>query len=236
VSDLHEGEKPVEPILAQTFEGMAITKMEGVLPMVTLEMPEGYPVGTHLRFEVEVRVANVRFEEGKGRHAADFSRKHVLVTEGVQLTAAFLPSELDSAVVGTAAGVANLVEDEDEQPEQIAEFEELPLDPAFQTAVETPGTVETLDEQISRMAEEQAAEFAVADEEKRLAMASDFGVSIEELTKSFNSFGRAMRNPGMVIGPPNGSGVGTVMTSGTVLPDPNRFPEGTYLINMDPGF
>ena len=50
MSDLHEGEKPVEPILSQNFEGMVITKMEGVLPMVTLEMPEGYPVGTHLRF------------------------------------------------------------------------------------------------------------------------------------------------------------------------------------------
>lgn len=212
MSDLHEGEKPVEPILAQTFEGSVVTKMEGVLPMVTLDMPEGYPVGTHLRFEIEVRVANVRFEEGKGRHAADFSRKHVLVTEGVQLTAAFIPSELDSATIGSAAGAADLVEDE-EEPEQIEQFEELPLDPAFQTPVETPGTVETLDEQISRMAEEEAAAYASADEEERKAIADRMGVSIQTLGARFDAFSQALNGAGMLA---------PVIATGTFNPAVNQ--------------
>lgn len=189
MNDLHEGEKPVEPILAQTFEGNVVTKMEGVLPMVTLEMPEGYPTGTHLRFEVEVRVANVRFEEGKGRHAADFSRKHVLVTEGIQLTAAFIPSELDTATEGSASSAADLVQDD--EAEQV---EQLPLDPAFQDAeVEVPGVVETLDQQITRLAEEEAARFAEADELERLSMAKDKGLSLDRLTEMFNLYGDQIR-------------------------------------------
>jgi len=221
--ELHEGEKPVEPILAQTFEGNVVTKMEAVIPMVTLDMPEGYPVGTHLRFEVEVRVGNVRFEEGKGRHKAEYSRKHVLSTESVQLTAAFLPSELDTATYGTAAGVADLVEDED-GPEQIEEFAELPLDPAFQDAEVDPAgdVVETLDEQISRLAEEEAAAFAVADEAGRQSMADRMGLDLDALTRSFKAFGQA----GQVLTQAGGSptwafpevqqGYTSVLTSGVI--------------------
>lgn len=178
--DLHDGEKPVEPILSQTFEGMPVTGFQGVLPMVTLDMPEGYPLGTHLRFEVEVRVANVRYEEGKGRHKADFTRRHVLVTEGVELKAAFIPSELDTATYGTATAAADLVEDE-EEAEQVPQ--DLPLDPAFAGGdeVEVPGAVESLDEQITRMAEEEAQRFAEADEEERARLASARSMTTDEM-------------------------------------------------------
>lgn len=121
-------EKAVEPLPPMSFEGIPVTGMEGVLPSITLDMPEGYPLGTHLRFEVEVRIANVRYEEGKGRKRSDFIRRHVFATEGVTLAAAFVPGEAASAPVGSAAGSAGLLEDE-----ELAEVQE-----AVQTPVSVP--------------------------------------------------------------------------------------------------
>lgn len=241
--ELHEGEKPVEPILAQTFEGNVVTKMEAVIPMVTLDMPEGYPVGTHLRFEVEVRVGNVRFEEGKGRHKAEYSRKHVLSTESVQLTAAFLPSELDTATYGTAAGVADLVEDD--EPEQVEEFAELPLDPAFQDAeVEPAGVVETLDEQISRLAQEEAAAFAAADEAERLRMAEKKGLDVNEMARIIREFGQSaasIQAPSWGFsGIPSAGGQVSVLTSGVISGANgsliNVTPERPVIYNTDVEF
>lgn len=120
---LNAGEKPVEPVAALSFEGIAVTGVEGVLPSVRLEMPEGYPIGTHLRFEVEVRVANVRYEEGTGRKKGDFIRKQVFAAEGVTLTGAFLPGEEASAPVGSAAGSEGLLEPEEAVPAPVEQEE-----------------------------------------------------------------------------------------------------------------
>lgn len=109
--DVRSDERAVEPLVALSFEGMPVTGMEGVLSSVSLTMPDGYPIGTHIRFEVEVRVANVRYEEGKGRHKGDFVRRHMFATEGVTLLAAFVPAD---QVEGSLGGSQSLVEDEDE--------------------------------------------------------------------------------------------------------------------------
>lgn len=105
-------EKPVEPIQQMSFEGIPVTGTEGMISSMTLDMEAGYPIGTHLRLEVEVRVANVRYEEGKGRRKGDFIRRHVFATEAVTLTSAFLPSEESSAPTGNLGGSEGLVEPE----------------------------------------------------------------------------------------------------------------------------
>lgn len=112
-------EKVAEPIATLSFEGIPVTGIEGTLPSVQLDMPEGYPVGTHLRFEVEVRIANVHHDEGKGRKRADFIRRHVFAVEEVTLKAAFIPGEAASAPLGNLAGSEHLTEPE--EPEALQE-------------------------------------------------------------------------------------------------------------------
>jgi hypothetical protein len=83
------------------FEGEFVTEMEGRLPAIVMEMPEGYPRGTHLRMNIEVRVKNVRYEENR---KGDLVRQHVFALESVQLVSAFAAEEADDSVGGTASG------------------------------------------------------------------------------------------------------------------------------------
>jgi hypothetical protein len=84
------------------FEGSYIRQMEGRLPSITLDMPEGYQRGTHLTMEVEVRVRHVGFNENKD---GDLVRQHVFALEEVRLTDAFDPATRpNNNVGGTAAG------------------------------------------------------------------------------------------------------------------------------------
>lgn len=96
---------PAMPVAqAAFFEGERVTEMEGKLPSITLEMPEGYPRGTHLRMMVEVRVRNVRYEEiTKGPHKGDLVRQHVFALEEVQLVSAFGPEQVRDDVGGSAS-------------------------------------------------------------------------------------------------------------------------------------
>lgn len=114
--DVRPDEKAVEPLVVMSFEGMPVTAVEGVMPGLTMDMDAAFPVGTHVRFELEARLANVRYEEGKGRHRGDFIRKQVLVIEGVKLLAAFVPME---QVAGGLAGSVDLVEDDEVQDEAV---------------------------------------------------------------------------------------------------------------------
>lgn len=93
----------VRPMPVMEFEGSFVRQMEGKLPMLTLDMPEGYQRGTHLKMHVEVRVRNVLFSENKD---GDLVRQHVFAIEDVALTDAFDPATRpdSSTVGGNAAG------------------------------------------------------------------------------------------------------------------------------------
>lgn len=141
---------PVEPIPVVMFEGNLVTIMEGSIPMVNMEMEEGYPLGTHLKFEIELRVANVRYEEGKGtKRRGEYVRKHVFATESVRLTEAFLPGELETIPVGNLASSEGLLEDEEDEHPQIP-VEDAPVAP--EGAGETRNDL--LSDAITRAAEE----------------------------------------------------------------------------------
>jgi hypothetical protein len=102
---------PAIPVVE--FEGAYVTQMEGRLPSISLEMDEGYKRGTILRLQVEVRVKNVRYEEGRN---GELTRQHVFALDGVQLVAAFSPEEANDAVGGSASGQPTPT------PEEVAEL------------------------------------------------------------------------------------------------------------------
>jgi len=87
------------------FEGEFIRNFEGRLPALTLDMPEGYRRGTHLKLEVEVRIRNVDFIEGKSRNGepGDLSRNHVFALEEIRLVDAWDPANRPSNVSGNLA-------------------------------------------------------------------------------------------------------------------------------------
>lgn len=96
------GALPVEQVFF--FEGEPVHQMEGKLPAITLEMPEGYARGTHLKMEVEVRVRNVRYEEiARGPEKGDLVRQHVFALEEIKLLRAFGADEADPGVGGSAS-------------------------------------------------------------------------------------------------------------------------------------
>jgi len=99
MDEQQEAPEPATPVVAATFEGDVITGQEGRLPAVSFEMPDSYTRGTILRMEVEVRVKNVRYEEGR---RGDLVRQHVLVLESIALKAAFQSHE-EVSVGGSAS-------------------------------------------------------------------------------------------------------------------------------------
>jgi len=107
VSEMDERPQSAEPIPVLEFEGEYVRIMEGKLPAITLEMPEGYARNTHLRLDVEVRIRNVHYDEtGKG----DLKRIHLLALEEVRLASAHAAGELDAGVGGSASGEASQTE------------------------------------------------------------------------------------------------------------------------------
>lgn len=104
--DAYPDEAPENPrpfaIPVAEFEGEFVRQMDGKLPGITLEMPEGYKRGTHLILNLEVRVRDVSYhEQGKDR---DLVRQHTLALEEVVLADAFDPDDRPNNVGGTAAG------------------------------------------------------------------------------------------------------------------------------------
>lgn len=85
------------------FEGEYVRQMEGKLPQLTLDMPEGYPRGTHLMLGVEVRVRNVRMEEDR---KGDLTRQHIFALEEIKLLEAFDPAQRPTNVGGSSASDA----------------------------------------------------------------------------------------------------------------------------------
>lgn len=96
------------------FEGEYVRTMIGTIPSIKMEMPVGYPRGTHLKLELEVRVVGVSVDE-VGKHK-DLARMHRLHLEEVKLIGAYTADQMDPGVGGSASVEA--VKQEDEQDEQ----------------------------------------------------------------------------------------------------------------------
>lgn len=105
MSESDERSEPATPIPVLEFEGEYVRAMEGKLPLITLEMPEGYARGTHLKLDVEVRVRNVRYEEiARGENKGDLVRQHIFALEEVRLVEAFDPDTRPENVGGSVSG------------------------------------------------------------------------------------------------------------------------------------
>lgn len=92
----------VRHIPVAQFEGEFARVMTGKLPAITLDMPEGFARGTHLKLEVEVRVRRISYDEVRsGEHKGELLREHVFALEQVQLLGAFHPDEVDPGVGGS---------------------------------------------------------------------------------------------------------------------------------------
>lgn len=101
-------------MLVDEFEGEKVRYFRGKLPAIPLEMPEGYPRGTHVIFQIETRVARVGYDEitaRKDERRGELIREHQLVVEEVALVGAKTASQADPGIGGSAS---NRVEERDD--------------------------------------------------------------------------------------------------------------------------
>lgn len=131
------------------FEGEPVTEMEGRLPAVTFDMPEGYPRGTILRVVTEYRVRNVRYEENR---KGDLVRQHIMTLQSIELAGAYNPAFVNDTVVGELAGRPPREEPQpDEQMEELHErMEELHERLDGEVHIKGQTTIEEQIEEISR--------------------------------------------------------------------------------------
>jgi hypothetical protein len=108
-----ESETGTEVVAIGVFEGDLVTASEGRLPAITFEMPDSYARHTVLRMMIEVRVKNVRYEEGR---KGELTRQHVLALESIALKSAFQPHEAQDSVGGSASATPT------QTPEQAEEL------------------------------------------------------------------------------------------------------------------
>lgn len=111
---VHQTPSAVEVPVA-THEGEYIQTFIGKVPAITLEMPVGYMRGTHLKFEVEVRVRGVSYDEDR---KGNLFAEHKLALEEVKLIGAYTAEQLDPGTGGSASVAAAGEDDEDEQHEE----------------------------------------------------------------------------------------------------------------------
>lgn len=108
-------------------DGEYIQSFLGKLPAITLDMPVGYRRGTHLKFEVEVRVRGILDDEDR---KGNLHRTHTFALEEVKLIGAYTAEQLDPGVGGSAAVGAeddeDEIEDSDDRPEVATTNEEDP--------------------------------------------------------------------------------------------------------------
>jgi hypothetical protein len=104
---MSEDEQAAEAIPVAQFEGEFVREMEGKLPAITLAMAEGYPRGTIIRMQIEVRVRNIHYDEIKTKeHRGELIRQHLFALESAQLVAAFSPEEDHTGAGGGASATA----------------------------------------------------------------------------------------------------------------------------------
>lgn len=109
---MSEDKVPAKAIPVAEFEGDFVRNMEGKLPAITMDMPEGYKRGTHLQMLVEVRVRNVLYQEDK---KGELTRQHVFALEEIQLLGAYSADQMDPGVGGSASAAAIAHDDEDHE-------------------------------------------------------------------------------------------------------------------------
>lgn len=102
------------------FEGEYVRLMLGRLPQLTMEMEVGYPRGTHLKLELEVRIKDLSVTEDR---RGDLTRVHQFVLEEVKLLGAYAADELDPGVGGSAGVTQEDVDELDDRPELESEEE-----------------------------------------------------------------------------------------------------------------
>lgn len=83
--------------------GAGIAGLEGKLPATTLVMESTYPLGTHLRLNIEARVKGMRIEEDKNGQLMLY---HQLAIVSAQFVTAFDPAEAADTVGGSASSHA----------------------------------------------------------------------------------------------------------------------------------
>jgi hypothetical protein len=86
------------------FEGDLVRTMLGKIPGFEIEMPVGYRRGTHLKFELEVRIRNVAVNEDR---KGELSRMHTFALEEIKLVGAYTADQLDPGVGGSASVSSN---------------------------------------------------------------------------------------------------------------------------------
>lgn len=105
-----------EPLVIDQFEGEFVRLMRGKIPAITLDMPEGFPRGTHVKLEIEARVRHVNYPEATDKeHKGELVREHSFVIEQVALAGALTAEQADPGVGGSASASAMLnVEEKDD--------------------------------------------------------------------------------------------------------------------------
>lgn len=105
-----------EPLIIDQFEGEYVRIMRGKIPGLSIDMPEGFARGTHLKLEMEARIRNVSYLEATDKeHKGDLVREHQLVIEEVAIMGAMTAEEADPGV-GGSAGAPRIEERDDFGP------------------------------------------------------------------------------------------------------------------------
>jgi len=103
-----------EPLIIDQFEGEFVRVMRGKIPGLSINMPEGFARGTHLKLEMEARVRNVSYLEATDKeHKGELVREHQLVIEEVAITTAMTADEADPGTGGSATGAPRIEERDD---------------------------------------------------------------------------------------------------------------------------
>lgn len=106
-------------MLVDEFEGETVRYFRGRLPAIPLEMPEGYPRGTHVIFQIETRVARVGYDEITARkddRRGELIREHQLVVEEVALVGAKTASQAAAPIGGSATNRVDEVDAFGDEP------------------------------------------------------------------------------------------------------------------------
>lgn len=89
------------------FEGEVVRVMLGKIPALNLEMEFGYPRGTHLKLELEVRCRAVHVDEfTAGPNRGELYREHIFALEEAKIIGVYTADELDPGVGGGLAAGA----------------------------------------------------------------------------------------------------------------------------------
>lgn len=104
-------------MVIDTFEGEFVRHMRAKLPAITMNMPEGFPRGTHVRMEVEARVRSVSYPEATDKeHKGDLVRLHEMSIVEVAILGHQSADEADPGVGGSAS---RQVEERDDFGEKV---------------------------------------------------------------------------------------------------------------------